>query len=94
MRRLASLLTVLGLLVFLVGLGPHLVHHVFDGHDGLTPSEACPFATAAERQHADSPVAVATHDDPDAVGAAEQAAEPAPAAIAPGPRTARAPPAS
>ena len=35
MRRVCSLLCAVFLLVFLVGLSPHLVHHVFDAHDDL-----------------------------------------------------------
>jgi len=41
---------------YLVGLAPHLVHHLLE-HDQAQPD--CPFAMAAERQHA-SPVAVIT----------------------------------
>jgi hypothetical protein len=37
---------------YLVGLSPHLVHHLLE-HDQVQPD--CPFAMAAERQHA-SPV--------------------------------------
>ncbi|OLC00939.1 MAG: hypothetical protein AUH30_01485 [Candidatus Rokubacteria bacterium 13_1_40CM_68_15] len=39
---------------YLVGLAPHLVHHLFD-HDQAQVD--CPFALVAERQHA-SPVPV------------------------------------
>ncbi|OLC17386.1 MAG: hypothetical protein AUH29_01940 [Candidatus Rokubacteria bacterium 13_1_40CM_69_27] len=42
--------------VYVVGLAPHLVHHLFDPHQ--TQAD-CPFATAAEREHA-MPVAVVT----------------------------------
>ncbi len=34
---------------YLVGLAPHLVHHLLE-HDQAQPD--CPFAMAAERQHA------------------------------------------
>lgn len=44
-----GLLTGALFVVFLVGLAPHLVHHLFDPHP--TPAD-CPFATVADRQHA------------------------------------------
>jgi hypothetical protein len=49
MRRLAALCTLGVLLAFIVGLSPHLVHHLFEpGH--RTVADECPFATAADRE--------------------------------------------
>lgn len=92
MRRFCSLLSAVFLLVFLIGLSPHLVHHVFDEHEDLASPEACPFATVAERQHFDSPGETALHPGPDHAAAAHQAGEPPLASIAAAPVTTRAPP--
>ncbi|HEV8640666.1 MAG TPA: hypothetical protein VGV13_06165 [Methylomirabilota bacterium] len=50
-----GLLTGALFVVYVVGLAPHLVHHLFDPHQ---PQTDCPFATAAERQHATPAAAV------------------------------------
>jgi hypothetical protein len=49
MRRLCGLLTVGLFLVFVAGLAPHLVHHLFEDKPHATTSD-CPFASLAERQ--------------------------------------------
>lgn len=49
MRRLCGLLTVGLFLVFVAGLAPHLVHHLFEDESHATTSD-CPFASLAERQ--------------------------------------------
>jgi hypothetical protein len=46
MRRLGALLSGTFLLVFVVGLSPHLVHHAFEHHQA---ADDCPFAASAER---------------------------------------------
>ena len=48
-RALLGLLTAAAFCVFVVGLAPHLVHHIFD-HEHVQPD--CPFAMAAERHQA------------------------------------------
>jgi hypothetical protein len=67
MRRLGSLLTAVALLIFLIGLAPHLVHHVFDEHDELAPAETCVLASAADRQQPDTPGILASPDHADPV---------------------------
>ena len=67
MRRLGSVLTAVALLIFLIGLAPHLVHHVFDGHDELAPAETCVLASAADRQQPDAPATIAPPDHADQV---------------------------
>src|SRR5215813_2829551 len=52
--RTGCVLVALMFAAYLVGLAPHLVHHLFD-HDQAQVD--CPFALVAERQHA-SPVPV------------------------------------
>jgi hypothetical protein len=49
MRRVCGLLTVGLFLVFVAGLAPHLVHHLFEDEPHATTSD-CPFASLAERQ--------------------------------------------
>lgn len=60
-RAFFGLLTAVAVCVFVVGLAPHLVHHVFD-HEHVQPD--CPFAMAAERHHA-APELVAAVLGPD-----------------------------
>src|SRR5919201_345305 len=48
-RALFGLLTAAAFGLFVVGLAPHLVHHVFD-HEHVQPD--CPLAMAAERHQA------------------------------------------
>jgi hypothetical protein len=92
MRRVCSLLSAVFFLVFLIGLSPHLVHHVFDEHEDLASDEACPFATVADRQQFDSPGDIALHHCPDSAAAGRQTSEPPLSSIAAGPVTTRAPP--
>lgn len=94
LRRIGSLLSASFLLVFLVGLSPHLVHHVFDAHDDFAAPEACALSTAAERHHPDSAGEVALHRGPDPVALAHQAEPTALPSCATAPSTARAPPVS
>ena len=58
MRRPFALLIVVFFAVFVVELSPHLVHHLFDDDQEQAAQSDCPFATIAERQHPDAPVAV------------------------------------
>ena len=94
MRRVCSLLSAVFLLVFLVGLAPHLVHHVFDAHDDLAAPEACALSTAAERHHPGSAGEVALNRDPDPVAPAHRVEQTASPSCAAAPPTARAPPVS
>jgi hypothetical protein len=95
MRRLGSLLTAVVFLVFLMGLSPHLVHHVFDEHDDLASPEVCALASAGERQQSDTPGEIALPDRADHADRACTAGTPVvrrlPAAGVPG---TRAPPAA
>jgi len=94
MRRICSLLCAVFLLVFLVGLSPHLVHHVFDPHDDLAAPEACALSTAAERHHPGSAGEVALNRGPDPVAPAHPAERTALPSRTAAPPTARAPPVS
>jgi len=64
MRRACGLLAAAFLLAFVLGLSPHLVHHLFEAHEHGAAADACPFATAAERVHPDTPASVELQRDP------------------------------
>jgi hypothetical protein len=88
-RALFGLLTAAAFCVFVVGLAPHLVHHVFD-HEHVQPD--CPFATAAERHQA-APELVPAVLTPDVVPEAlVLGPDRSLTAVAPRPAAARAPP--
>lgn len=92
MRRFGSLLSAVFFVVFLSGISPHLVHHIFDEHEDLASAGACPFATVAERQQLDSPGDIVQHRALDHAVAVHQVGEPPLASSAAAPATTRAPP--
>jgi len=74
MRRLAALLLVGFVLAFVVGLSPHLVHHLLEpDHHETAAADDCPFAALADRQPAAAPPAAPVVD-------AQPAAAPLPCA--------------
>jgi hypothetical protein len=91
MRRLCGLLAVGLFLVFVAGLAPHLVHHLFDDEAHAATSD-CPFASFSERQPG-APAAATLPAVVDGAGVSltgpEGGALPA---LAPVPSDARAPP--
>lgn len=64
-RAVLALLTTAAFCVFVVGLAPHLVHHVFE-HDEVQPE--CPFAAISEHQQGltTAPVLLVLAETPDA----------------------------
>jgi hypothetical protein len=92
MHRLLGLLTVAFFVLFVAELSPHLVHHLFDDHQGATQA-SCPFATVAERQHPDTPVVVDIERGHDRAGTANPASETPVRSFAVAVGAARAPPA-
>lgn len=94
MRRLGSLLTAVSLVVFLAAQSPHLVHHVFDGHDKPAAAEACVLAAAAERHEPVSSETVTLHHALDRGALAHHPAEADVPLLATAPVAARAPPAA
>jgi hypothetical protein len=89
MRWIGALLSSVCLAAFVIGLSPHLVHHVTEDHRA---SDECPFAASAERAPA---AAASIHvvakplPQPDGSTVSGQVALPRPARLAAG---ARAPP--
>jgi hypothetical protein len=71
MRRLVVLLSGFFFGAFLLGLSPHLVHHLFEDHQDheRVSGDACPFATVLEREHPDAPGEVVVRPGPDVVAA-------------------------
>ena len=73
--RVGGAVVALMFAAYLVGLSPHLVHHLLD-HD-LAQLD-CPFAMAAERQHASPAPDIAPLPTPVATSAVVATAVPAP----------------
>jgi len=93
MRRLLGLLTVAFFVLFIAELSPHLVHHLFDDHQDARQA-GCPFATVAERQHPDTPVALDIERGDDRAGTVNPAGEAPVRSFSVAVGAARAPPAS
>jgi len=97
MLRLSSPLRIGGVLVglifsvYLVALAPHLVHHLLE-HDHVQPD--CPFAMAAERQHASPVPDISPLPDPVATSAVVTTSAPAPRDLGLARVDARGPPAA
>jgi hypothetical protein len=87
---LGRLLVLAAFVTFVVGLAPHLVHHLFE--PGALAHDACPFAAAGERAQpiVGPAITLAAADAP----VAGVPAPPPPAAVAPSvrPPAVRAPP--
>ena len=73
--RIGGVLVGLIFTAYLVALSPHLVHHLLE-HDQAQPD--CPFAMAAERQHASPVPDIAPLPTPVATSAVVATAVPAP----------------
>ena len=89
--RVGGAVVALMFAAYLVGLSPHLVHHLLD-HD-LAQLD-CPFAMAAERQHASPAPDLAPLPTPVATSGVAATPEPAPRDLSLARIDARGPPAA
>ncbi|HXG15456.1 MAG TPA: hypothetical protein VNK50_04360 [Calidithermus sp.] len=89
--RLGHLLVLAAFVSFVVGLAPHLVHHLFDSHT-TAAGEECPFAAAGDRTPPAAPSGPSLTTALQPVWTLSPVEPAAPATLAAPPSEARAPP--